>query len=81
MAKQPRVVAELGRPETPDETAARKAASSAAYRSSKTVRNLVVAEIDLPAEADVDAVTAAIREAAAELGVGATLRPAEADEL
>ena len=43
MAKQPRVVAELGRPETPDETAARKAASSAAYRSSKTVRNLVVA--------------------------------------
>lgn len=42
---------------------------------------LVVAEIDLPAGADVDAVTAAIREAAAELGVGATLRPAEADEL
>ncbi|MAP63603.1 MAG: amino acid transporter [Microbacterium sp.] len=43
MAKEPRVVAELGRPETPGETAARKAASSAAYRSSKTVRNLVVA--------------------------------------
>ncbi len=39
----PRVVAELGRPETPDETAARKAASSAAYRSSKTFRNLLVA--------------------------------------
>ncbi len=46
-----------------------------------TVHYLVVAEIDLPAGADVDAVTAAIREAAAELGVGATLRPAEADEL
>ncbi|MDZ8202204.1 DUF4245 domain-containing protein [Microbacterium sp. SSW1-59] len=43
MARPPRVVAELGRPETPGETAERKAASSAAYRSSKTVRNLVVA--------------------------------------
>ncbi|MAO81358.1 glycine cleavage system protein R [uncultured Nocardioides sp.] len=42
---------------------------------------LVVAEIDLPADADVEAVTTAIGEAAAELGVGATLRPAEADEL
>lgn len=38
-----RVVAELGRPETPEETADRKAASSAAYRSSKTFRNLVAA--------------------------------------
>lgn len=43
MASAPRVVAELGRPETPGETAARKAASSAAYRSSKTFRNLIVA--------------------------------------
>lgn len=43
MAAAPRVVAELGRPETPEETAARKAASSAAYRSSKTFRNLLVA--------------------------------------
>ncbi|WP_298941935.1 DUF4245 family protein [uncultured Microbacterium sp.] len=43
MAAAPRVVAELGRPETADETAARKAASSAAYRSSKTFRNLLVA--------------------------------------
>jgi glycine cleavage system transcriptional repressor len=42
---------------------------------------LLVAEIDLPADADVSAVEAAIRAAAAELGVGATLRPAEADEL
>ncbi|WP_417563609.1 DUF4245 family protein [Microbacterium sp.] len=39
----PRIVAELGRPETPDETAARKAASSQVYRSSQTVRNLVAA--------------------------------------
>jgi len=38
-----RVVAELGRPETAEETADRKAASSAAYRSSKTFRNLVAA--------------------------------------
>jgi hypothetical protein len=38
-----RVVAELGRPETPEETAARKAASSQAYRSSKTFRNLLTA--------------------------------------
>ena len=43
MARAPRVVAELGRPETPDETAARKAESSRTYRSSKTVRNLVAA--------------------------------------
>ena len=42
---------------------------------------LLVAEIDLPADADVSAVEAGIRAAAGELGVGATLRPAEADEL
>lgn len=40
---EPRVVAELGRPETPQETADRKAASSRAYRSSQTFRNLVAA--------------------------------------
>ncbi|MEZ3159671.1 DUF4245 family protein [Microbacterium sp. BWT-B31] len=45
MARQPRVVAELGRPETPEETAERKAAFSAAYRSSQNVRNLVAALI------------------------------------
>ncbi len=39
----PRVVAELGRPETPEETAARKAESSRAYRSSQTARGLVAA--------------------------------------
>jgi hypothetical protein len=45
MARDPRVVAELGRPETPDEAAVRKAASSRAYRSSQTTRNLVAALI------------------------------------
>lgn len=43
MSKPARIVAELGRPETPEETAARKAASSKAYRSSQTVRSLVAA--------------------------------------
>ncbi len=39
--RPPRVVAELGRPETPDETAARKAENSRNYRKRKTVNNLV----------------------------------------
>lgn len=43
MASGPRVVAELGRPETAQETADRKAAASAVYRSSKTFRNLIAA--------------------------------------
>lgn len=45
MAKndQPRVVAELGRPETPEETAARKAEQSRLYRDRKTLRNLIYA--------------------------------------
>ncbi len=38
-----RVVAHLGRPETPQETADRKAESSRRYRSSKTFRNLIAA--------------------------------------
>lgn len=37
------IVAELGRPETPDETAARKAESSARRRSNQTTLNLVLA--------------------------------------
>ncbi len=45
MSKPAPIVAELGRPETPEETAARKAASSKAYRSSQTVRSLVAALI------------------------------------
>jgi hypothetical protein len=36
-----RVVAELGRPETPAETAARKAESSRLHRQRQTVNNLV----------------------------------------
>ncbi|HWS51900.1 MAG TPA: DUF4245 family protein [Microbacterium sp.] len=43
MSKPSPIVAELGRPETPEEAAARKAASSKTYRSSQTVRNLVAA--------------------------------------
>jgi hypothetical protein len=43
MARGPRVVAELGRPETPEETADRKAESSRVYRSSQSFRNLVAA--------------------------------------
>lgn len=43
MSREPRVVAELGRPETPQETADRKAESSRVYRSSQNVRNLIAA--------------------------------------
>ena len=39
--RPPRVVAELGRPETPQETADRKAENSRNYRKVKTVNNLV----------------------------------------
>ena len=41
MSKQPKIVAELGRPETPAETAARKAENSRLYKSRKTINNLV----------------------------------------
>jgi len=40
--RAPRVVAELGRPETPQETADRKAENSRKYRARKTVNNLVL---------------------------------------
>ncbi|MCY7324678.1 MAG: DUF4245 domain-containing protein [Microbacteriaceae bacterium] len=43
MAKKPRIVAELGRPETPEETAARKAENSRKHRANQTVVNLVLA--------------------------------------
>lgn len=43
MDRPPRVVAELGRPETPAETAARKAEASRRHRANQTVRNLVFA--------------------------------------
>lgn len=45
MSKRAPVVAELGRPETPEETAARKAEFSRAYRSSQNVRSLIAALI------------------------------------
>ncbi|QTX04181.1 DUF4245 family protein [Agromyces archimandritae] len=41
--KAPRVVAELGRPETAAETAARKAENSRRHRDSRTTRNVVAA--------------------------------------
>lgn len=41
-AKSRRVVAELGRPETPEEEAARRAENSRLYRERKTVNNLVL---------------------------------------
>lgn len=45
MAKSPRIVAELGRPETPGETAERKAESSRVHRESQNTRNLIAALI------------------------------------
>ncbi len=45
MARDPKIVAELGRPETPDEAADRKAASSRTYRASQNTRNLIAALI------------------------------------
>lgn len=45
MADERPVVAELGRPETPDETAARKAETSRRHRANQTLLNLVVALI------------------------------------
>ncbi|MBB5633780.1 hypothetical protein BKA04_002003 [Cryobacterium mesophilum] len=41
--RAPRVVAELGRPETPEETAARKAETSRRHREGQTFTNLVIA--------------------------------------
>ncbi|MFD6053525.1 DUF4245 domain-containing protein [Agromyces sp. NPDC060279] len=41
--RAPRIVAELGRPETPEETAARKAENSRKHRQRQTLRNLVLA--------------------------------------
>lgn len=41
--RSPRVVAELGRPETPEETAARQAENARKHRQRQTVKNLVLA--------------------------------------
>lgn len=43
MAKNPRIVAELGRPETPEETAERKARDSRLRRERQTLSNLIYA--------------------------------------
>jgi hypothetical protein len=43
--REPRVVAELGRPETPEETATRKAENSRAHRANQTLRNLILSLI------------------------------------
>ncbi len=80
--RPPRVVAELGRPETPEETAARKAENSRNYRQRQTVQNLVFAlgasllvvlvivllvpRSDAPIERDVD--VAAVAEEAEAVG-------------
>lgn len=40
--RPPRIVAELGRPETPEETAERKARDSRLYRQRKTLNNLIL---------------------------------------
>jgi hypothetical protein len=42
-ARPPRIVAELGRPETPEETAARQAENALKRRQRQTVQNLVLA--------------------------------------
>lgn len=42
---EPRVVAELGRPETPEETFARKAENSRKHRANQTLFNLVIATV------------------------------------
>ncbi|MGM1028439.1 MAG: DUF4245 domain-containing protein [Actinomycetota bacterium] len=41
MSRDRRIVAELGRPETPEETAARKAAASKRHRDNQTFANLI----------------------------------------
>lgn len=42
---EPAIVAELGRPETPEETAARKAENSRRHRANQTLLNLIVATL------------------------------------
>ncbi|GLI28330.1 hypothetical protein ARHIZOSPH14_25720 [Agromyces rhizosphaerae] len=75
MARGPRVVAELGRPETPAETAARKAQGAADRRRRQTVTNLlgslfaslavvlvivlIVPRSDTPIEPDIDVASVA----------------------
>lgn len=80
------VVAELGRPETPEETARRKAAASAKRRANQTLFNLIVATIASlgivlflvvvvvrPAPAPAPAIDVAATAAQAQPDAGATL--------
>ncbi|HET8926791.1 MAG TPA: DUF4245 family protein [Microbacterium sp.] len=94
MASSPRVVAELGRPETPDETTARKSEASRVYRSSQTTRNLVAALLvtlgivlvivlavprgDLPERAPID-VAAVAQEVGAARGIDVVVPSVPAD--
>lgn len=84
--KQPRIVAELGRPETPEETAARKAAASRRHRENQTFSNLLVAiaaclgvvlvmvlVVLRPSPPPREPVDVAATAASAEASVGATL--------
>ncbi|QUW19724.1 DUF4245 family protein [Agrococcus sp. Marseille-Q4369] len=84
--KQPRIVAELGRPETPEETAARKAAASRRHRENQTFSNLLVAiaaclgvvlvmvlVVLRPSPPPREPVDVAAAAASAEASVGATL--------
>src|SRR6478752_7162538 len=79
--RAPRVVAELGRPETPEETAARKAENSLKHRQRQTTMNLVYALVaslalvlvivlvvprsDTPMEPDIDVAATAAQAQAA----------------
>ena len=91
--REPRVVAELGRPETPEETAARKARDSRDHRQRQNVRNLVGALVaslavvavivlivprsDTPIERDVDVASVA---AQAQVGIESELAVPELPE-
>ncbi|WP_353827191.1 DUF4245 domain-containing protein [Agromyces sp. SYSU T0242] len=93
MARAPRVVAELGRPETPEETAARRAENSRKHRQRQTLRNLLgslfacvaavalivllVPRSDTPIERDIDVAEVA---AQAQVGVDAELAVPELPE-
>ncbi|GAA2028653.1 hypothetical protein GCM10009819_10410 [Agromyces tropicus] len=92
-ARPPRVVAELGRPETPQETADRKAEQSRKHRERQTLRNLIgslvacvavvalivllVPRSDTPIERDVDVASVA---AQAQVGVDQELAVPELPE-
>lgn len=86
MSPKPRIVAELGRPETPEETAARRAAASRRHRENQTFSNLLVAiaaclgvvlvmvlVVLRPSPPPREPVDVAAAAASAEASVGATL--------